>query len=233
MKKFILLLMLVFSITLFAKDYKFVAIGGVLEMQVGTEVVKEVYSELGESIVVDAYPASRAAKLASTGDYDGEVMRAFLYGNLFPALIRVPTSYYSLKITTYTKKGSNIVINSVEDLSKYKVAVVRGIKMQAEMAKNAKSVNEVATSDQLFKMVSSGRVDVIISNTLSAKKVMKDANITNVVATEKPLREVKFFHYLHSRNSADVEKVNEKIIEMKENGKMDMLIKAIEDKLLK
>ena len=80
---------------------------------------------MGIDIQVTGMPGNRAAIETTKGRVDGEIMRIWSYGIDNPDVIRVPTPYYFLETMAFYKEGSDVVVNSAEDLAKYSVLKVR------------------------------------------------------------------------------------------------------------
>lgn len=230
--RIIIIFTLILNISSFAKEYEFVMVEKLAIQKIGKEIVSTIYHEIGVDIKITAYPGKRASKLVAENLVDGEIMRAYLYGNAFNNLIRVPTPIYSIVNTAYYKKNSSIEISSNEDLAKYRLGIIRGIKATESLAEGGKSVNYAAEIKQLFDMLLKDRVDIVLTNTFIAKQILNSVNYKNIVSSENIIQNLSFHHYINKEHSELANQVNNKIIELKKDGRLDIIIKKAEKKVL-
>lgn len=95
-------------------------------------LVQEIYKRSGLSAKVESMPPKRATIEAKEGRIDGEVSRIENYFPDNPELIRVTPAYSSITITAFSRKS--IVIQSKEDLAKYKNGIVCGVQTSQLMS---------------------------------------------------------------------------------------------------
>lgn len=213
----------------YAQEYRFVSIEHLIEQEVSNIIIKEVYKDLGIDVSITPYPAIRAEKKAVSGEMDGEICRIYSFGNNKPSLIRVPTSYYYVESMGFVNKDSGIVVNSRIDLKNYSVGVIRGVKISQEMTEGVSEVHEVKNTESLIKMLNSGRIDIALTNTIDGNIMIQKLGLEDAITTiQTPLVTMDLFHYIHENNLDIVYKVNEKILEMKNNGELEVLIKSAE-----
>jgi hypothetical protein len=99
---------------------------------VAARLVQEIYKRSGLSAKVESMPPKRATIEAKEGRIDGEVSRIENYFPDNPELIRVTPAYSSITITAFSRKS--IVIQSKEDLAKYKNGIVCGVQTSQLMS---------------------------------------------------------------------------------------------------
>ncbi|WP_440053316.1 substrate-binding periplasmic protein [Pseudoalteromonas sp. T1lg65] len=163
MKKSLLLLLLL-SCNAFAEPLQFVSINYLIEQEVGRLVLPEIYQKLNVSIVITPYPGKRAQQLVRNGKKHGEIMRIFSYGNENPHTVRVPTPYYKLETMAFIRNDGEVNIESVQDLSRYRIAKVRGVKHTNNITQGMPRVEDTDTTVQALNLVSKGLADVALTN---------------------------------------------------------------------
>lgn len=234
MKKIFAMLIGMISTTNYciAEEYHFVSIQGLIEQDVGRIIIPEIYKKLGIETTIQAVPGIRAQKLATSGEKDGEIMRIFTYGIENTTTIRVPTPYYQLETMAFVKKDSGIVIKSKEDLKKYKLVKVRGVKHTNNITKGIANVHDMNSTESMMKYLLAGRADVALTNTVDGILSLKKLGYTNIVPIDKPLAVLDLFNYIHQDHKDIVEKVDAMIKKMKENGELQAIIKKAESQVI-
>lgn len=234
MNKFVVFLsIIIFSTsTLWSADYTFVSIDKLIEQEVGRLIIPEVYKKLGMEVEITPLPGRRAQQEATTGKKDGEIMRIWTYGENNPTMIRVPVPYYSLETMAFVKKGSGIKINSKEDLTKYKVVKVRGVKHTDNITKGIEGVHTINNSEQLMKFLEADRAEVALTNTVDGLLTLKKLGITDIVPMDKPLKKLELFHYIHEKHRDLVMKVDKVLKGLKDSGELDKIVKKAEAKII-
>ncbi len=215
-----------------AQDYKFVSIEGLIEQEVGREIIPVIYEKLGLSVEITPLAGKRAEQEATTGRKDGEIMRIFSYGQNNPTTLRVPTPYYKLETMAFVKKDSGIKITSKDDLRQYKVAKVSGVKHTDNLSKGLSGVKDAKSTASMMKMLNAGRVDVALTNTVDGLLVLKEIGVTSITPMDKPLAELDLYHYLHESHADMVAKVDAAIQEMVASGEMKSVVAGAEKKII-
>ena len=85
-------------------------------------------ANLNINVDIRAFPPARATTENVSARVAGEIERIYSYGVKYPTLVRVTPSYYSQTSVVYAQKSRQLNISSKEDLKKYRVGVVRGVK---------------------------------------------------------------------------------------------------------
>jgi|TARA_B110000196_G_scaffold289736_1_gene275511 ABC-type amino acid transport substrate-binding protein len=215
-----------------AEEYHFVSIKGLIEQDVGRIIIPEIYKNLGMTVTIQPVPGKRAQQLATSGKKDGEIMRIFTYGLENPTTIRVPTSYYNLETMAFIKKDSGIVIKSKEDLRKYKVVKVSGVKHTNNITKGMSNVTDIQSTESMMKFLDKGRADVALTNTVDGNLIIKKLGYTQIIPIDKPLAVLDLFTYIHQEHKDLVPKVDAMIKKMKANGEMKALVKKAEAQVI-
>lgn len=215
-----------------SETYHFVSIEHLAEQKIGKLLITEIYKKLNIDVTIEALPGKRASKLSSSGVKDGEIMRIFSYGSENPMQIRVPTPYYQLKTMAFIKKGNAIVINSIEDLKKYRLVKVRGVKHTDNITKGLANVYDVNDTETMMAFINKGRADIALTSCVDGKLVLKRKGITGVIPIDKPLAVLPLFNYIHKDHKNIIAKVDAVIKEMTSSGEMDAIIRSAQKKII-
>jgi ABC-type amino acid transport substrate-binding protein len=228
----ILLFFLIFVDVCSATEYHFVSINNLIEQEVGRIILPQVYKRLGIDITITPLPGKRAQYQATSGVNDGEIMRIYSYGEENPTTYRVPTSYYSLETMAFIKKKSGIKITKKEDLSKYRIVKVRGVKHTNNITEGLSRITDVNSTEQIMRLVAKGMADVALTNTIDGLMALSKLGIDNVIPIEKPLATLDLFHYVHKKHKALIPLVDNKLKEMIASGQLALIIQAAENKVI-
>ncbi len=232
LKVFYIVFFLILSNTAIASDYTFSVINSGDGQKMAAHVLTKVYQSIGIDIGVDPAPAKRAEQLASSGQTDGEILRVWSYGVDNPSVLRVPTPYYSLRTMAFVKKGSDVIINHLDDLKKYKLIKVRGFKHTDSITKGIDGVFVLDGSQQMMRFLDNERADIALTSFLSGELTLKRMDISDIVAYEKPLAELPLYHYIHKNNADLVPIIDQKFKQIKANGELRRLFEIEEQKLI-
>ncbi|NMP32713.1 transporter substrate-binding domain-containing protein [Thalassotalea sp. M1531] len=231
------LLLLVSNVALSQKsdlttDYEFSSIELLIEQEVGRIVLPQIYQNLGINIAVSPLPADRAQYVANSGLKGGEIMRIWSYGKENSSLLRVATPYYKLETMAFILRGSGVEINKKEDLEKYRIAKVRGVKHTNNITKWLPNVYNTTSTQNMMNLLLKGKVDVALTNTLDGVTVIKRLGFSNIVPIEKSLATEPLYHYIHKKHRHLVPLVDNEIKRLKQSGKLEIMIKNAEKKVI-
>jgi len=226
------LLLLSVALHVEAETYNFASINFLVEQQIGTIVLPQIYKELGINITIKQLPGDRAQFEAVSGMSDGEIMRIYTYGNENPTVHRVPTSYYYLETMAFTKKGSGITISKKADLAKYSIAKVRGVKHTNNITIGLTNVSNVSSTEAMMRLLNDNLVDVVLTNTLDGLLTIKRLELDNIIASTKPLARLDLFHYIHEDHKTLIPKVDKEIKKMKASGELSEIIEKAKKQIM-
>lgn len=226
--RLLFLAMLLVSVEVHAKEYQFVAIDGLVEQDIGKMVLPKIYQKLGIKVSIASLPARKAENELSLGFNDGEVLRIHSYGNNNERVVRVPTPYYKVHTMVFTHKNDDIVVNDIDALKNYRVAVVKGVKHTDTLTQFAGSVVVLQNSNQILKLLDQGKVDIALTNTIDGMVTIQKLGLKNVEAALTPLATEELYHYMHKSHADMVPKVDKVIRDMIASGELKMLIRQAE-----
>lgn len=214
------------------KQYQFASIQYLVEQEVGKMVLPQIYKNLNIDITVTPLPAPRAQSVANSGMMSGEIMRIWGYGEENKNTIRVPTPYYYLETMAFTLVDKTIDIISKVDLAQYRIAKVRGVKHTDKITKGLNNVYETTSTENMFKLLLSGQVDVALTNTLDGALMIKKGHFHSITPQSKPLAFYPLYHYVHQRDKILVEVIDQEIIRLQQNGQLAVMVKKAENVLI-
>jgi polar amino acid transport system substrate-binding protein len=212
--------------------YNFASIELLIEQEVGRIVIPQIYKNIGINVTVTPLPAQRAQFVANTGEKDGEIMRIWSYGDENIETIRVPTPYYYLETMPFSLKERQLDIRDKNDLKKYKLAKVRGVKHTNNITKGMNNVYEMTSTENMFKMLINGIVDVALTNTLDGKLTLERLGYGNIEYSIKPLAVLPLYHYINKKHKALVPVINQEILRIRENGELKAMINRAEQQVI-
>ncbi|MGJ8679438.1 substrate-binding periplasmic protein [Paraglaciecola sp.] len=215
-----------------AKEYHFVSIQNLVEQEVGRLVLPQIYRKLGIDITITPLPGKRAQAHATSGKSDGEIMRIYNYGIENPTTLRVPTPYYSLETMAFVKVGNGVRISNKEDLSRFRLGKVRGVKHTNYITQGLDNVTDHDSTEQIMRLVDRGMLDVALTNTTDGLMALKMLSISTVKPMEKPLRKLALYHYIHEDHKALIPLLDAMIKEMTQTGELALITRAVEKEIL-
>ncbi|WP_223271736.1 substrate-binding periplasmic protein [Colwellia hornerae] len=170
--------------------------------------------------------------LANTGQNNGEIMRIWTYGDENKQTVRVPTPYYYLQTMPFSLVSRQINIVNKDDLKKYKLAKVRGVKHTNNITKGLRNVFEMNSTENMFKILQNGLVDVVLTNTIDGQLILKRLGYENIVPAKEPLAVLPLYHYIHQKNKNLVPLINQEILRLQQNGELRKLIALAEKQVI-
>lgn len=195
------------------------------------EVLSEVYRQAGIPLVFVTMPGLRASSEANMGRIDGEVARVASYGTQHPNLIRITPSINTLKISAYFKKNLSPNIKTTEDLKKYSIGYVSGLKSSSELVGHLPKANAIRSSKALVQMLNSGRIEIIVNNESSTDFYINQLGLNDIERLE--LSREPLHHYLHQKHRALAPVISNIIERMSDSGELAKLVAKAENALMK
>ncbi|RSD31932.1 substrate-binding periplasmic protein [Vibrio pectenicida] len=222
------------SSSVLADEYTFASLANHPEQTISGKIMTEIYGQLGYAIEVTPLPGLRAQSAANSGKVAGEVARIWEYGDQTPNVIRVPTAYYSLKTVGYALSNSGIKVNNKEELSQYKVVIIRGVKHTAGITRDMKksSIEIVDSPESMMQSVSNGQAQIALTNPLLGSILVKQLGENKMELVGPSLAQLGLYHYIHKDHAELVPIINQKIIELRNSGELDNMIAKYEADVL-
>jgi polar amino acid transport system substrate-binding protein len=209
-------------------DLEIASIEGLTEQEVARIVLPQIYQKIGKKITIHPLPANRAQYEANEGIKAGEALRIYTYGDENKNQIRVPTPYYSLDTAVFSLKKNQITINDKNDLAKYKIGKIIGVKHTNNITRGLQKVYNSKSTDRLFQQLLIGNIDIALTNFSNGKSKMNKAKFSEIEVVNPSLEQLDLFHYLHKSHQNLVEPINQIIKQLKTNGELAKMLSQAE-----
>ncbi|MGL1894502.1 MAG: transporter substrate-binding domain-containing protein [Spirochaetaceae bacterium] len=193
-------------------------------------ILKEVFKKMNKKVTFKYNPSLRSLKLSNSGEYDGELHRVYDFHEItnkkYSNLIRIDTYMMSIHLSYFTTiKGLNI--KNREDLAQYKVAYYRGRKNVDNLLKGFLPPSQIFLTnndDIAFKMLSTGRVDIVIAEDVEGLFLIKKELSYSNIYKLKNIKETKIYTYLNKKHSSLLPLINKTLTDMKEDGSYQSIL---------
>jgi ABC-type amino acid transport substrate-binding protein len=133
-------------------------------------------------------------------------------------MIRVVTPYYYLEKMPFSLKERQLIIHEIDDLKKYKLAKICGVKHTSNITRGLSEIYEM----------NKGLVDVVLTNTLDGELTLDRLGYKNIVPTSRPLALLPLYHYINKNQETLVPIINQEILRLQESGELKKLIELTE-----
>ncbi len=137
----------------------------------------------------------------------------------------------SINLSYFTTiKGLNI--KKREDLDPYKVAYYRGRKNVDNLLKGYLPPNQIFLTnndDVAFKMLSTGRVDIVIAEDVEGLSLIKKNLGYSYIYKLSDIEETKIYTYLNIKHKDLLPLINKILTDMKEDGSYQKILKEAQN----
>jgi len=189
---------------------------------VAARLLGEIYRRAGLQLQIEVLPAPRTSLMSLSGQADGDLMRIQSYGQNYPQLVRIDPAYYRVSVKAYSMPDRYVHVRTRDDLQHYALGAIRGMPYVAELSDKHPALTLTQNSSQMFRMLQAGRLDVVLSPTLSAQSAINSLQIRHVVASPE-LALFELHHYLHVRRKDLAPRIADVIRKMKAGGELERL----------
>ena len=200
--------------------------------QVYSKILEEVYKRAEIPLEFVVMPTQRSLVQSSNGFIDGELVRIYSVGDLYPTLIRVPTPFTFFESTAFSVIPDVPQDKGWDALTDYRVGMVRGMKHAEIGLRHIERVEEVNITQQLFDMLKFGRFDVVVTSKVSGLYFIKNSDLQSLYTLEPALQKHELYHYLHEKNKQYIPILDETIRTMQESGELIELKEEFTSELL-
>lgn len=182
----------------------------------------ELYTRLGFKPVITSVPAQRGLLNLNQGIDDGILTRVAGLEKNYPNIVQMNEHANERDYIAFARR-KDIKINNWDDFEPYNVAMINGWKIFEKNIKKYKSLVKVRGPEQLFNLLASERVDVVVYARTAGDWMLKKMNLKDIHAIEPPLAKKKKYFYLHKRHAHLVPKADAIMRQIKEDGTYDAL----------
>jgi ABC-type amino acid transport substrate-binding protein len=199
--------------------------------KIASAVMSKVYERLGIPIEIYFTSGRRALVVSSTGNVDGELVRIGAVKDRYTTLRQVPVPNLEAKGLVFVREDDKDRI-AAGDLSKLRVGYLDGVVQAARFTEGFKDVWLGQSAAELFQLLSSGKLDAVVSDRFDGPLTISRLRLTNIVPLGPPFQVEPMFHYIHEKNSYLVPKVAEVLSEMRGTGEIDVITDAVMDEMI-
>ena len=188
------------------------------------EVLLEAYRRIGVQAQFMDLPAQRALIWADEGITEGDAARIKGVENNYPNLIRVPTPVTTFQGIAFTK-DVNDEIKNWNELKKYRIGIIRGIKY-AEIG--TKGMDPILAKDMthLFTLLDNGRIQIAVAVKAAGElEIEKNFKGRGIHFIGSPLHSAPLFHLLNKKRRELLAPLNQVLLEMMEKGRIEAIRK--------
>jgi hypothetical protein len=194
---------------------------------VAQRILAEVYRRAGLRFHATPMPAQRAARMSRNGQTDGEVARIASFFTTRPDMLRIEPAIYETQTSVFARRGSEFSITQRKDLVGLRVGIVRGVLHAQAAVAGLGRLEEVSSYEQLYRMLESGRLDVVVDTPLNHSYVVHALELRNTMPVGNLGRE-PLYHALARKHADAARKISEVLSEMQASGELQRLAAAEE-----
>jgi len=217
---------LALALSLQAADIVLSSPKGATVQRISELVLKEAYKNIGVPVTFVQKPGERSLKESNGGKVDGEVSRVKAIVKKYKNLVMVPVAINYLEGAVFTK-NKKFDVKGWDSIKPYKIGLVRGSKF-VEKATKGMNTHPVSSYNQAFKLLDKGRVDIVVTPYIAGITHLKEAGIKDIVALKPSIVKLNLYHFLHTKNSNLVPKLEAELKKMQSSGR----IKEIREKFV-
>lgn len=180
-------------------------------------LMEEAGRRAGVQVDIRMLPSERSLQDAIHGRVDGEFGRIAAIAQQYPALQIVPEPLVDWQFSAFVRTG-DAPPQSFADLRGRHVGFIRGWRIYEENVRGAQSVTRAVSEDQLFSLLQSNRVDVILYNNLRGLSWIERNGATGISLVAPPLESRGMHLYLHESRGMFVRPLADALRAIKEDG---------------
>lgn len=159
------------------------------------------YLALGFQLKVQYLPAGRSLLMSNKGEFDGELFRIQSVASHYPNLRLVPVPLTSVELYAFVRPALVADSQQWQQNAKLRIGYVRGFKL-AEQYQFKGSRVPVTTTRQAIRMLSQGKVDLVLDDMESVLQVQQDLTGSEIRRLPQVLSSDELFHFVHKKHQA-------------------------------
>lgn len=199
--------------------------------RIASVVMAAAYKKLGIAAEIYFTSGKRALVISSDGHVDGELVRIGAVKDRYPALRQVPVPSLEAKGIVFVRQEDKGRITG-SDLSKLRVGHLDGVVQAARFADGFDDVWLGHSAAELFQLLSSGKLDAVISDGFDGPLTIAQLGLADVVPLGPPFQIEPMFHYIHEKKSHLVPKVAEILADMHARGEIEAITETVVETLI-
>lgn len=178
-------------------------------------ILREAFRRAGQSLRMIIAPSERGLVNANSGAVCGVANRIAGLEKGYPNLLRVPEPNMTYEFMAFARKP--LAVRDWEGLKGLRVGYITGWKILEENVRAA-SVIKADGPGQLFELLATDRVDVVLYERQLGQHQTSVMGLSDVRALEPPLARRDMFVYLNARHAALVPRLAAALRAMKADG---------------
>lgn len=190
-------------------------------------VAKEAFHRIGYSLKTIKLPAERGLKNVNAGIEDGEMSRIKGLDKTYSNLIRVPEKIMDWEFVAFSHDDIKLD-KGWSGLSKFSVTFINGWKILEKNVPQQTEITKVKNHHQLFSILDKNRTDIIIYERWGGLlHLSKNPHFKPIKLHYPPIAKKEMFIYLHKKHKKLIPKIKQSLLNMKQDGSYNMLMKKI------
>lgn len=169
-----------------------------------------IYKQLQLSAQCKYLPAARGLAQLAESSVDGAAARTGELGEQFPGLVRIEPPVGRVIVLLYRRKGSHV---NRDNWRLQRVASLRGALVADDLLAGVPA-QRLPTIEVGLKLLSSGRVDVLLTEAAIASQLIEKLRMENVEPIYPPLLSMNLHHYLLPHYGYLEELLSERLLQL-------------------
>ncbi len=201
------------------------------EHVLGGKLLLEIYKKAGIPINLTSIPSARALVESGNGVLDGELQRGPEIEETYPTLVRVPTPFNCFELSVFTIKNE-IPVSDWASLDGFSIGFIKEETAAETGLKEIKNVNPTADREQLFNMLHTESLDIVITRQFNSRFYLKKKKLNTVRLLQPSVEKHPLYHYLHEKHKHYIPVIDQTIISMTESGELASMREKFAEEIL-
>ncbi len=180
-------------------------------------LIPEIYRRAGYSVRIERLPTYRALIMVEEGQADGVTSHVMGITRNFRNLVQMSEPLFRRDFVAFTR-DPDLKIRDWNSLEPYSVAIMNGWKILEWNIKRYQSLHKAKNAEQLFRLLDSGRVDVVVYARYSGLYLLDKLGIEGVRIADRPLATRDMALILNKRHADKLPKLDAALREIKRDG---------------
>lgn len=192
-------------------------------------ILKQAYADINQPVEFIELPVRRALDMLLNGQLDGNFYRIAEIAQQYPMLFRVDTPLNIAEVRVY-RNNPKIHPENWAQLQNLRVGYLRGTLMIERKLGNSVKRVEGATSDDIYKLLSRGVVDLVLVVEPAQSPPSSTALAAKLERLDVVLDSVPLYHYLAERHRDVGIRLNGVLQRMQNSGELQKIrVKAVQE----
>ncbi len=180
------------------------------------QIVKQMFQRINVKAKTTTLPSERSLINANTGIDDGNIARIKGIEKKYPNLIMLPEKIIDFEFVAFAK-NKQLKISNWASLQTYNVAFINGWKVFEKKVTQYKSLVRTRDSTQLFNLLKSDRVDIVLYDLWSGVWQIRQSE-NEIDYLRPPIASYPLYLYLHKKHKALLPGLTKALQNMKKDG---------------